>query len=161
MLMGQRIEVAATTVVELRSPRNLRMLLRHKHRKADAILREVFRFLPKAREMRSPMRAIFLWRAAFMTVVPLASLTGGLLIATSVMAEAAGWVGEANVWTLGLMAIVLTTRPVRQFLRLAMLAGILVGVSASAFIAYPFSRQTASFPKVVQPSEYRFSGEPE
>jgi hypothetical protein len=36
----------------------------------------------------------------------------------------------------------------------AALAAVLAAVSAAALIAYPFSRQSASFPKILQPSEY-------
>ena len=50
MLAGRRIGHAAdAAVVELRSPRTLRALLRHKYRKADAYLREIVRFLPEVR----------------------------------------------------------------------------------------------------------------
>ncbi len=161
MAAGQRIEVAATTVVELRSPRSLRMLLRHKHRKADAYLREVFRFLPYVGHMPSPMRGIFLWRAALMTVVPLVAVAGVVLLTTSLAGKVFQSVGEVELWALGIGAFGLATRPARQLLRFACLAGILAGVSASALVCYPFSRQTASFPKVLRPSECRFAREPE
>src|SRR3954447_16822182 len=72
MLAGRRIGHAANaSVIELRSPRTLGALLRHKYRKADAYLREIVRFLPEVRSIPRPMRTIFLWRAALLTVVPL------------------------------------------------------------------------------------------
>jgi hypothetical protein len=51
-------------------------LLRHKRRKADAYLREVFRLLPGALRMPRPMRAIVLWRAAVLCLVPAARRRG-------------------------------------------------------------------------------------
>jgi dolichol-phosphate mannosyltransferase len=158
MAAGLRIEVASTTVLELRSPRTLRMLVRHKHRKADAYLREVFRFLPYTGAMPSPMRAIFLWRAALMTIVPLASTVGALLVAVALMT---GSFGAAQAGALAVLAMGLATRRGRQLLRFAGLAGILMGVSASALLVCPFSRQTAAFPKVLHASKYQFSRDAE
>src|SRR3954452_24880988 len=85
MLSGRRIGHAAdASVVELRSPRTLRALVRHKYRKADAYLREIVRFLPVVRRMPNPMRTIFLWRAALLTLVPLLGVIGGAAAIVSV-----------------------------------------------------------------------------
>jgi hypothetical protein len=36
----------------------------------------------------------------------------------------------------------------------------LVGISALALVTYPFSRQTACFPKIARPLEYGLQDEP-
>src|SRR3954447_14409703 len=93
MLAGRRIGHAANaSVIELRSPRTLGALLRHKYRKADAYLREIVRFLPEVRSIPRPMRTIFLWRAALLTLVPLLGIVGGVaaivLLCTSIIGVA-------------------------------------------------------------------------
>jgi cellulose synthase/poly-beta-1,6-N-acetylglucosamine synthase-like glycosyltransferase len=143
MLAGRRIGHAGdASVIELRSPRTLRALLRHKYRKADAYLREIVRFMPEVRRMPRPMRTIFLWRAALLTVVPLLSVLGGVAaIATSFQSI----VGVAFVATLLLII---------PFARGFALAMLLAAVSAAALLMHPFSRQQASFPKILRASEY-------
>jgi len=71
MTAGRRVELIDVAVTELRSPRHLTELVRHKFRRAHAYLREVFRFLPRVPVMPSPARGVFLWRAAHLTVLPL------------------------------------------------------------------------------------------
>ena len=138
MASGLRVVRAPLDVLELRSPRTLRDLLRHKSRKADAYLREVFRFLPAAARMTGPMRAIFLWRAALLTIVPLLwTVAAGLaLIAAPLLALLA-------------TAVVFIVPPARA----AALALLLAAVSSAALLTYPFSRQAASFPKIQTISE--------
>jgi cellulose synthase/poly-beta-1,6-N-acetylglucosamine synthase-like glycosyltransferase len=152
MLAGRRVGHASTTVLELRSPRTLRALVRHKYRKADAYLREIARFLPSARQIPAPMRAIFLWRAALLTVVPFLGTLGSIgLIA------GAGW---ASVWALLALALLsLALLSMVPPLRGASLATMLAAVAALALLTYPFSRQAASFPKIVQPWEYQIPDE--
>ncbi|HEX9986218.1 MAG TPA: glycosyltransferase family 2 protein, partial [Thermoanaerobaculia bacterium] len=130
MLAGQRVGHADATVLELRSPRSLGALLRHKYRKADAYLREIVRFLPSAPRIASPMRAIFLWRAALLTLVPLLGTLAGIAFILDGAFEA----GVA-------IALLLALKPMR-------LAAVLAAVSAVALLTYPFSRQAASFPKI-------------
>lgn len=142
MLAGWRVGQSQSIVRELRSPRTLRALMRHKYRKADAYLREIMRFLPRARRMPSSTRAIFLWRAALLTIVPLFALAGGALLVASIALQ--------GLWLLFAAGLLLLLPPARG----AALAAMLAIVSAAALIAYPFSRQGASFPKIVQPSEY-------
>jgi len=60
---GSRVVIADVCVTERRSPTRIPQLLRHKIRKTDAYLREIFRFLPQVGGMRPVARAIFLWRA--------------------------------------------------------------------------------------------------
>jgi cellulose synthase/poly-beta-1,6-N-acetylglucosamine synthase-like glycosyltransferase len=143
MLAGRRIGHAGDAdVVELRSPRTLRALLRHKYRKADAYLREIVRFVPQVRRIPPPMRTIFLWRAALLTIVPLLSVLGGVAaIATSFQSI----VGVAFVATLLLII---------PFARGFALAVLLAAISAAALLMHPFSRQQASFPKILRASEY-------
>jgi cellulose synthase/poly-beta-1,6-N-acetylglucosamine synthase-like glycosyltransferase len=154
MLEGQRVGHASTTVMELRSPRTFHALLRHKHRKADAYLREIVRFLPAARRMPAPLRAIFLWRAALLTVVPFLGAAGAVLLAlgTPVLLE-----HVTPAWLL--LAVPFLFAPVRRAACAVVLAAMLAAVSALALFTYPFSRQAASFPKIVQPWEYQFRDE--
>jgi cellulose synthase/poly-beta-1,6-N-acetylglucosamine synthase-like glycosyltransferase len=143
MLAGRRVGHAPDAiVVELRSPRTLPALLRHKYRKADAYLREIIRFLPDVRRIPRPMRTIFLWRAALLTIVPLLGIVGGLaaivLLSTSIIGVA-------------MIAMFLLILPAA---RACALAALLAAVSAAALLMHPFSRQQASFPKILRPSEY-------
>jgi len=146
MLAGRRIGHAGdAAVVELRSPRTLRGLLRHKYRKADAYLREIVRFLPEVRRIPRPMRTIFLWRAALLTLVPLLGVVG----ATAAIAAIA--TSFESITVAALMAMLLFVIPPARGLALAAL---LAAVSAAALLMHPFSRQQASFPKILRPSEY-------
>jgi cellulose synthase/poly-beta-1,6-N-acetylglucosamine synthase-like glycosyltransferase len=133
MAMGLRVVRAPVDVLELRSPCTVRDLLRHKFRKGDAYLREIFRFLPRARRMPTPMRAIFLWRTALLTIVPLLWTAAVLLLALA--APAAALIGVL------VMFLLPPARPVALALLLAF-------ISCAAIIAYPFSKQVASFPKI-------------
>lgn len=144
MLAAKRVGHADATVLELRSPRSARALLRHKYRKADAYLREIVRFLPSARRMASPMRAVFLWRAALLTLVPLFGALGGLAFVIGLLMTLS--------WKALFFALPFAFPQVR-------LAALLGGVSALALLTYPFSRQAASFPKILQPWEYRLPDE--
>ncbi|MEA2337271.1 MAG: hypothetical protein QOE82_1278 [Thermoanaerobaculia bacterium] len=138
MLAGRRIGHAAhASVVELRSPRTLRALVRHKYRKADAYLREIVRFLPDVRRMPRPMRTIFLWRAALLTLVPLLGMIGGGAVIAA--------------FPISLLAMLLLFLPAARGIALAAL---LAAVSAAALLTHPFSHQQASFPKILRPSEY-------
>ncbi|MEA2490629.1 MAG: hypothetical protein QOH21_2421 [Acidobacteriota bacterium] len=154
MLQGHRVGHASTTVIELRSPRSFRALLRHKYRKADAYLREIVRFLPAVRRMPAPLRAIFLWRAALLTAVPFLGAAGAVLLALGAptLLESA-----TPAWLL--LALLFLFAPVRAAARAASLAAMLAAVSALALFTYPFSRQGASFPKVLQPWEYQLPDE--
>mgnify|MGYP003575167047 CR=1 FL=1 len=151
MVAGRRVAQSEAMVLELRSPRSLRALLRHKYRKGDAYLREILRFLPQARRMPAPMRAIFLWRAALLTIVPLLAAIGGGTLAVAVLLT---W-GAQGLLLLAAPALLLMLPPARG----AALAAILAAVSAAALFAYPFSRQAASFPKILQPADYPLSDE--
>lgn len=148
MLAGLRVGHADCTVLELRSPRTLGALTRHKFRKADAYLREVVRFTPRAFAIHQPLRAIFLWRAVLLTVVPL------LAVAASIAAALA-----LPFTALAIAFSLLLIRPIRNSLQPFLLAALLGAVSAAALVAYPFSRQGASFPKIVAPSEYELPDE--
>jgi cellulose synthase/poly-beta-1,6-N-acetylglucosamine synthase-like glycosyltransferase len=146
MLGGRRIGHAGdAAVVELRSPRTLRALLRHKYRKADAYLREIVRFLPEVRRIPRPMRTIFLWRAALLTLVPLLGVIGG---AAAIAAIATSF---ASILIAALAAMLLFVIPAARGFALAAL---LAAVSAAALVMHPFSRQQASFPKILRASEY-------
>jgi cellulose synthase/poly-beta-1,6-N-acetylglucosamine synthase-like glycosyltransferase len=146
MLAGRRIGHAGdASVVELRSPRTLRALVRHKYRKADAYLREIVRFMPDVQQMPRPMRTIFLWRAALLTLVPLLGVAGGAAAIASIATSFGALIGAA------IMAMLLSLIPPGRGVALAAL---LAAVSAAALLMHPFSRQQASFPKILRPSEY-------
>jgi cellulose synthase/poly-beta-1,6-N-acetylglucosamine synthase-like glycosyltransferase len=142
MLEGYRVGHTPCIVLELRSPRTVRALLRHKFRKADAYLREVIRFAPHVRRFAPPVRAIFLWRALLLTVVPLLGISACLATALVSWSSAATPPADAVALT-----VLLLLRPVRTVARVLLLAGLLGAVSAAALLMQPFSRQTASFPK--------------
>ncbi|MBV8520135.1 MAG: glycosyltransferase [Acidobacteria bacterium] len=149
MSEGLRVGHGATLVVELRSPRTLRALLRHKYRKADAYLREIFRFLPRARQLP----AVFLWRAALLTLVPLLATLAGVALVVDA-AQRAYATDAAALLTIALaFALLFTARPLRHAARFAALAFLLIAVSAAALLAYPWSRQIASFPKILSSDE--------
>jgi cellulose synthase/poly-beta-1,6-N-acetylglucosamine synthase-like glycosyltransferase len=154
MRAGRRVGHADATVVEVRSPRTLGALLRHKHRKADAYLREVMRFLPEAHRIPKPMRAIFLWRATLLTLVPLLGTLGCAALLLSIGTHAAVSL-ESAAWATLIAALLLVTAPARKLARACALAAVLAAVSAAALLTYPFSRQVASFPKILQPSQYQ------
>jgi biofilm PGA synthesis N-glycosyltransferase PgaC len=153
MRAGRRVGHADATVLELRSPRTLSALLRHKYRKADAYLREIVRFLPEAGRIPKPMRAIFLWRAALLTVVPLLGTLGSAALAVSIATHTAVSL-ESIAWAALIAALLLVVPQTRKLARGCALAAVLAAVSAAALFTYPFSRQVASFPKILQPSEY-------
>ena len=147
---GWRVVVADVQVTEQRSPLRLVDLLRHKLRKTDAYLREIFRFLPEVPRMAAPARAIFLWRAAHLTVLPvlvtLAVLGAAVAAAQALppslhllLPSAAVTLVGASWWGLGRLA---------SPALLVAHGMVLAAVMLAALVAYPFSRQTAAFPKV-------------
>ena len=83
-----------------------------------------------------------LWRAALLTIVPLLSVVGGV---AAIVASFQSIVGVAFVATLLLII---------PFARGVALAALLAAVSAAALLMLPFSRQQASFPKILRASEY-------
>jgi cellulose synthase/poly-beta-1,6-N-acetylglucosamine synthase-like glycosyltransferase len=147
---GRRVVVADVRVTEQRSPVRLVHLLRHKLRKTDGYLREIFRFLPEARGMSAPARTIFLWRAAQLTILPVLVTLGvlGAAVAAAqalppslhlLLPSAAVVLVGASWWGLRRM-----TGPV-----LLVVHGVVLAVvTLAALVAYPFTRQTAAFPKV-------------
>jgi cellulose synthase/poly-beta-1,6-N-acetylglucosamine synthase-like glycosyltransferase len=143
---GARVVVADLCVTEQRSPVRLLDMLRHKRRKTDAYLREIFRFLPLLGAMPAPARAVLVWRAAQLTVLPVcvALAVLGTVLASSqalplglafVLPTVAALVG----WGLGRSA---------SPLLFAAHGVVLSLVTLATLVAYPFSRQTAALPKV-------------
>jgi cellulose synthase/poly-beta-1,6-N-acetylglucosamine synthase-like glycosyltransferase len=161
MLAGRRVGHASARVLELRSPRSVTALLRHKFRKADAYLREIFRFLPQAHRMPPPIRTMFLWRAALLTLVPLAAILALLFAAAALILDGASLPVDPAAAPLALTLLAMALPQGRRLLRFGALAALLTAVSAAALLRYPFSRQTASFPKIVRPSDYPLYDEPE
>jgi cellulose synthase/poly-beta-1,6-N-acetylglucosamine synthase-like glycosyltransferase len=151
---GRRVGYVGAQVEELRAPLGICDLFRHKVRKADAYLREVFRFLPRVGRMRSPAREVFLWRAAHMTLVPV--LAGGLAIGLAIIGLTVTWppgtaLGRAAIGSLVLVGATLLARCAPRLVHWLTLAALLTVVLLVALMLYPLSRQTARFPKVVAP----------
>jgi cellulose synthase/poly-beta-1,6-N-acetylglucosamine synthase-like glycosyltransferase len=160
MVAGRRVRFLPSAVVqELRSPRTLLTLLAHKHRKAGAYLREIFRFLPQAGQMRNPMRGIFVRRAALLIAGPAASVTAGVWLLMTARDMTFG-VAQVLALLLVLLAFVSAKRG-RDAGSMLALAIVLAATAFVALLTYPFSRQTASFAKVLPPSELDFRVEPE
>ncbi|RPI50361.1 MAG: glycosyltransferase family 2 protein, partial [Acidobacteria bacterium] len=156
---GWRVGLVGARATEMRAPRTLGALFRHKFRKADAYLREIFRFLPDVGQMRPPMRSVFLWRAFLLTVFPpLAVLAAGQAL-WLLVALLAGDVGTVAL-TAGvapILSIPLLFGRSREVALLVALGCVLVMVSALALLFYPISTQTASLAKILQPPDCRFS----
>jgi glycosyltransferase involved in cell wall biosynthesis len=160
MTAGRRVRFLHSAVVrELRSPRTLSELLAHKYRKADAYLREIFRFLPQVAEMRVPMRGVFVRRAALLIGGPLVAVGSFLVALTAVRGATLSF--SQGVVLVALMVSILVAKRGRDAANLAALAVVLAGTTLAALVTYPFSRQTASFPKVLRPAELRLPVEPE
>ncbi len=160
MTAGRRVWFLRTAVVqELRSPRTLPKLVAHKFRKADAYLREIFRFLPQVPGMRVPMRGVFVRRAALLIGGPVVAV-GSFLLALTAARGATISLSQSLVLIV-LMLSVLGARRGREAAHLAVLAIVLAGTTFAALVTHPFSRQTASFPKVLRPSALRLPVEPE
>lgn len=81
---GWRSALVMCDVEELRAATTLRGWLHHKVGRTAGYLREVFRFLPTASRMAWPMRTVFLWRAAALTIGPPIALA--LLVMLAFMA---------------------------------------------------------------------------
>jgi cellulose synthase/poly-beta-1,6-N-acetylglucosamine synthase-like glycosyltransferase len=150
MATGRRVTLIDAAVTELRTPQGLGGLFRLKFRRAHAYLREVFRFLPRASAMPPPARAVFLWRAAHLIVLPLSLVaTAGLALAwvghsmpspaVPLWAGAVGGAGAVTWWG---------SRGARKVATVLALGTLVVPTLLLALLAQPFWRQTATFPKV-------------
>ncbi len=150
MAAGRRVELIEVAVTELRSPRRLGELVRHKFRRAHAYLREVFRFLPRVAAMTPAARTVFLWRAAHLTILPLLLLvTAGLALAGlgEAMTSPAGRLALGGAVSLAAIACWISRRA-RQAAALLALAGVIAPTLVVALLALPLWRQRASFEKV-------------
>ena len=147
---GLRTGLAGPLVRELRAPRTLGALLRHKVRKADAYLREVFRFLPDARRMPQPMRAVFLWRAALLTLAPSCAVGAAALLCLGADPSLA-----ATGATLTLLAAGRGPGLVARCTASVLLPPLLAVAATLALLGHPFSRQTAHYRKVAAPGRRR------
>lgn len=147
---GGRVVIADVRVTEERSPVRLADLFSHKIRKTDAYLREIFRFLPRIGAMSPPTQAMFLWRAAQLTILPVLIALGVLGVVAAgaqalplglalVLPAAAMLLLVASWWGIG--------RTASPLLLLA--HGVVLSlVTLAALAAYPFTRQTAALPKI-------------
>jgi len=145
---GWQIALTDTMVVERRGARGTLPVLYHKVRKGRAFLREVLRVLPTAGRMPSPMRELYLWRAAATLIAPVFIL--GIVIASLALVPEI----FAPLWGLALLcclAPVETLIPVRGGSRLVAVAAvvglglILAGVLCVALVSLPFFSQRVCF----------------
>ncbi|MBN2207449.1 MAG: glycosyltransferase, partial [Candidatus Aminicenantes bacterium] len=148
--LGLGVCLVETPVTELRTPRSLSELFRHKLRKTTAYLREVFRFLPACLRMPGPARGLFLWRAAQLIVLPwlVAAAFVWLALSPSPLPAAALGLVVLGGGAVALLASVDKDhdRP-RLWTGLA-LAVFLLAVCLAAGITYPLRRRSACYPKV-------------
>lgn len=149
---GRRVGFVDRMAVELRSPRTLVALFRHKVRKAEAYLREVVRFLPAARRLTPPARGVFLWRAAQMLLFPFAMAAGAAaLAATAASAEPTHLASAAAAVAVALAldaALAAARRRPARLVPGAALGALLAAVLLVALVGLPFSRRTAAYPKI-------------
>jgi hypothetical protein len=148
---GGRVGFVETKVLELRSPLRLAALFRHKRRKADAYLREVLRFLPRAPRMDPPARGIFLWRATQLIGFPLL-VTAGAVIAVHGAVTAAPDAATAAAALAVPPALAVSGRVAggrRDGPFAALQLGVLLAaVQMTALLLHPFSRQSARFERL-------------
>ena len=128
-------------VIELRVPENWTALVRHKHRKAHAYVREIFRFVPTLGRMPARPRAAFLWRATLILGSPTLLIVGATLVAIS-------WRGP--IWPyLGTLVVVTLMSVLSSRLReLGALAAVLGSGVAVSLLRYPFSRPSSRWERL-------------
>jgi cellulose synthase/poly-beta-1,6-N-acetylglucosamine synthase-like glycosyltransferase len=138
-------------VTESRSPLRLWELYRHKLRKADAYLRELFRFLTRLSSMPARAREIFLWRAGHMVLVPLLLGTGAVAAVWALVAAGAGALAAGGIAGAALLALAVDRlglwRDGTAWLAIP-LAALLATVLLAALVFHPFSRQTAHYARI-------------
>jgi cellulose synthase/poly-beta-1,6-N-acetylglucosamine synthase-like glycosyltransferase len=148
LVSGRRIALAETLVTERRAPSSTLAVWYHKLRKARAFLREVLRFLPGALRMRSPMRELFLWRAAATTVAPLiilGTVACGLAIAPKAVAALSIFALACCFTPAEMLAPWRWWRWLVAAASHVGLALVLAGVLCVALASLPFFPQQASF----------------
>lgn len=145
-LLGARIAMVPSRVVELRAPVGVAEFARHKFRKALGYMHELLYFLPLIRSMRGPARAAYLWRVSLVIGIPIVTLWAAAFVA------AAGSAGALLIGAGALAgALVLSSTahsPVSMAAAVLSLPFAWSTVLTSAFLVYPFMRQTARYPKV-------------
>ena len=147
---GAEVRFLDLGVEESRCPQRLSDLYRHKLRKADAYLREVWRFLPRWSAMMPRAREIFVWRSIHLVAIPVLSLIGaGATVAWMASAESVG-IAAILLAVCGFLAIGSLSRhrtAIDALLALP-LAALLSAVLLVALVKHPFSKQTANYPKI-------------
>lgn len=148
---GRRVAFAEVIVEELRAPRTLAELVRHKRRKAHGYLREVLRFLPSVPRMRGTARAVFLWRAAALLVAPPLVAAAALALVAGLARLAHGDLRLATALAAPLLvvgggAVAARGRP-RAGAWVA-LGSLLAAVALVTLVAHPFTRLRPCFPRL-------------
>lgn len=148
-ISGKRVTVVESTTRELRHPDTISGLFRHKLRKSDAFLREILRFLPLSFQMKSPAQEMFWWRAGQFILWPVlvavlsVSITWRLIFSL-IENDVSWWIPIVSIG-----AVFALLRWVSPKTLLLMAHGFLVSFTLLfTLLSHPFSRQTASFPKV-------------
>ena len=147
---GAEVRFLDLRVEESRCPRRLGDLYRHKLRKADAYLREVWRFLPRWPAMTPQAREIFIWRAVHLLAIPLLSLIGAAAAVAWIVST--GLLGMATVLVVVCGVLVaghlLRHRTATDAFLAPALIVLLSAVVLVALVRHPFSKQTANYPKI-------------
>lgn len=142
LAQGHRVAMADVEVVELRVPRSLAVLVRHRQRKAHGYVREMRRFLTHADRMVPAARTIFLSR-----VLTMAACAGSLLILAALALQLLWWwplptlaalVGVGCV--VGAMTMLATRVRGARPLGVPIVVGLIAVTLGLAVLALPFSR---------------------
>lgn len=149
-LKGYRTRIAETRVIELRAPRSLSELFRHKLRKTLAYQREVYRFLPALWRMPRAVRAVFAWRAVQLLLLPWTVAIAAVALIASVPTELTATLVASGI---AVAAASLVMSAGDEHGPRAALTGVALGlflfaVFMVAFVTYPFHPRSACFLKV-------------
>ena len=142
---GARTAIVDSKVKELRVAASLLPWYGHKVRRTLAYLREVFRFAPSLFHMPAPMRAVLLWRALALTLVPAAAIAAGWVVATT--GGTPWFAGGAVLLLAGALPGSGRLRGLQQTLTATALPLWIFLITLTALVLYPFVRQSASYPR--------------
>jgi hypothetical protein len=142
---GARTAIVDSQVKELRVAASLLPWYGHKVRRTLAYQREVFRFAPSLFEMSAPMRAVLVWRALALTLVPAAAMAAGWVVAA---AGGAPWLAAGAALLLaGGLPPSERLRGLQQTVAATALPLWILVITLTALVLYPFVRQSASYPR--------------
>ncbi len=145
---GERVGFCRLRVRERRAPSSIAGLWRHKLRKAQAYLREVFRFLRSTADPRATRHIALYCRMAQLVLAPLMGMTAVLLCAAAVI-TGLQW---PTLLILTLLLVAITISPIRRgpvsAAAYLILAGFTAVILLAAMLSYPFTVQDACYGRV-------------